>query len=91
MAVPFYRYALLTAPDLFVTTKLDVIKAQAGVQQVLTDETTGHWRQELSKTPAQQRFRPHGRAMPPSRMCTVSIDGTSATVTFQDNNHRGRQ
>ena len=29
-------------PGFFVTTKLDVSKAQAGVQQILTDETNGY-------------------------------------------------
>jgi len=29
-------------PGFFVTTKLDINKAQSGVQQILTDETNGY-------------------------------------------------
>ena len=29
-------------PGFFVTTKLDINKAQAGVQQILSDETNGY-------------------------------------------------
>jgi Domain of unknown function (DUF4333) len=73
-------------PGWFVTTKLDVNKAQAGVQQVLTDETNGYGAKNVKDVKC------NGGADPTVKKggtfdCTVSIDGAQkrVTVTFQDN------
>lgn len=74
------------APGFFVTTKLDVIKAQAGVQQVLTDETTGYGAKNVKDVKCNNGSDPTVKKGATFE-CTVSIDGTSkrVTVTFQDN------
>ena len=73
-------------PAWFVTTKLDVNKAQAGVQQVLTDETNGYGAKNVKDVKC------NGGTNPTVRKggtfdCSVSIDGAPkhVTVTFQDN------
>jgi hypothetical protein len=73
-------------PAWFVTTKLDVNKAQAGVQQVLTDETNGYGAKNVKDVNC------NGGSDPTVKKggtfdCTVSIDGAQkhVTVTFQDN------
>jgi hypothetical protein len=73
-------------PAWFVTTKLDVNKAQAGVQQVLTDETNGYGAKNVKDVNC------NGGSNPTVKKggtfdCVVSIDGAlkHVTVTFQDN------
>ncbi len=72
-------------PAWFVTTKLDVNKAQTGVQQVLTDETNGYGAKNVKDVKC------NGGSDPTVKKggtfdCTVSIDGAQkhVTVTFQD-------
>jgi hypothetical protein len=74
------------APGFFVTTKLDLNKAQAGVQQILTDQTNGYGAKNVKDVKCNQ-----GKGDPvvkkgDSFTCDVSIDGTKrhVTVTFQD-------
>ena len=74
-------------PGFFVTTQLDVNKAQAGVQQVLTDETNGYGAKNVKDVKCNHGQNPvvkKGGTFD----CDVSIDGASkhVTVTFQDNN-----
>lgn len=73
-------------PGFFVTTELNVDKAQAGVQQILGDETNGYGAKNVEdvicnggKNPVVKRDD--------SFDCEVSIDGTKrkVTVTFRDN------
>lgn len=69
MAVLFIGAVLILgfwAPGFFVTTKLDVIKAQAGVQQVLTDETTGTAPRTLKTSSATTVQTPRSKRAPPS-------------------------
>ena len=73
-------------PGFFVTTKLDVNKAQAGVQQVLTDETNGYGAKNVKDVqcnPGQDPVVKKGGTFD----CDVNIDGAKkhVTVTFQDN------
>lgn len=73
-------------PGFFVTTKLDVNKAQAGVQQILTDETNGYGAKnvkDVSCNHGQDPVVKKGGTFD----CDVSIDGAKkrVTVTFQDN------
>ena len=72
-------------PGWFVTTKLDVNKAQAGVQQVLTDETTGYGAKNVKDVKCNHGQDPVVKKGG-SFDCDVSIDGASkhVTVTFQD-------
>jgi hypothetical protein len=73
-------------PGFFVTTKLDVKKAQAGVQQVLADETNGYGARNVKDINCN-----HGQDPTVKKGgtfdCSVSIDGAQkhVTVTFQDN------
>ena len=73
-------------PGFFVTTKLDVNKAQAGVQQILTDETNGYGAKNVKDVKCN-----HGQDPTVTKGgtfdCSVSIDGAQkhVTVTFQDN------
>ena len=73
-------------PGFFVTTKLDVNKAQAGVQQILTDETNGYGAKNVKDVKCN-----HGQDPTVKKGgtfdCDVSIDGAAkhVTVTFQDN------
>lgn len=74
------------APGFFVTTKLDINKAQAGVQRILSDETNGYGARNVSGVKCNNGLNPtvkRGATFD----CTVSIDGTQRhlTVTFQDN------
>ena len=72
-------------PGWFVTTKLDVNKAQAGVQQVLTDETTGYGAKNVKDVKCNHGQDPIVKKGG-SFDCDVNIDGASkhVTVTFQD-------
>ncbi|MBS4730456.1 DUF4333 domain-containing protein [Mycobacterium sp. SM1] len=74
------------APGFFVTTKLDISKAQAGVQQILSDETNGYGAKNVKDVKCNNGQDPivkKGATFD----CEVSIDGTirHVTVTFQDN------
>lgn len=74
------------APGFFVTTKLDVSKAEAGVQQILTDPTNGYGARNVKDVKCNNGQNPtvkKGQTFD----CDVNIDGTkrSVTVTFQDN------
>ena len=74
------------APGFFVTTKLDVSKAQVGVQQILTDETNGYGAKNVKDVKCNNGQNPTVKKGS-SFDCDVSIDGTKrqVTVTFQDN------
>ncbi len=74
------------APGFFVTTKLDVGKAEAGVQQILTDGTNGYGAKNVKDVKCNGGQNPTVKKGA-SFDCDVSIDGTkrSVTVTFQDN------
>lgn len=72
-------------PGFFMTTKLDISKAQAGVQQILTDETNGYGAKNVKDVKCNNGQDPivkKGNTFD----CDVSIDGTrrQVTVTFQD-------
>ncbi|MDI3313906.1 MAG: DUF4333 domain-containing protein [Mycobacterium sp.] len=74
------------APGFFVTTKLDITKAQAGVQQILSDETNGYGAKNVKDVKCNNGQDPVVKKGA-SFDCEVSIDGTMrhVTVTFQDN------
>jgi hypothetical protein len=74
------------APGFFVTTKLDVNKAQAGVQQILTDETNGYGAKNVKDVKCNNGQNPTVKKGD-TFSCDVSIDGSRrhVTVTFQDN------
>lgn len=73
-------------PGFFVTTKLDVSKAQAGVQQVLSDETNGYGAKNVKDVKCNHGQNPTVKKGA-TFDCDVSIDGAPkhVTVTFQDN------
>jgi len=73
-------------PGFFVTTKLDVNKAQQGVQQVLTDESNGYGAKNVNDVKCNNGQNPTVKKGD-TFTCEVSIDGTKrqVTVTFQDN------
>ncbi|MGI9124305.1 MAG: DUF4333 domain-containing protein [Mycobacterium sp.] len=72
-------------PGVFVTTKLDVNKAQQGVQQILTDESNGYGAKNVSDVKCNNGQNPTVKKGDTFN-CEVSIDGTKrqVTVTFQD-------
>lgn len=72
-------------PGFFVTTKLDVSKAQAGVQQVLSDETNGYGAKNVKDVKCNHGQNPTVKKGA-TFDCDVSIDGAPkhVTVTFQD-------
>ena len=72
-------------PGFFVTTKLDVNKAQQGVQQILTDESDGYGAKNVSDVKCNNGQNPRVKKGD-TFTCEVSIDGTKrqVTVTFQD-------
>jgi hypothetical protein len=74
------------APGFFVTTKLDVKKAQAGVQQILTDDTNGYGAKNVKDVKCNDGQDPTVKKGG-TFDCDVSIDGTKrqVTVTFRDN------
>jgi hypothetical protein len=74
------------APGFFVITKLDVGKAEAGVQQILTDATNGYGAKNVKDVTCNNGQNPTVKKGA-TFDCDVSIDGTkrSLTVTFQDN------
>ncbi|MDM3973085.1 DUF4333 domain-containing protein [Mycobacterium marseillense] len=73
-------------PGFFVTTKLDVSKAQSGVQQVLSDETNGYGAKNVKDVKCNHGQNPTVKKGA-TFDCDVSIDGAPkhVTVTFQDN------
>ena len=72
-------------PGFFVTTKLDINKAQQGVQQILTDETNGYGAKNVKDVKCNNGQNPTVKKGD-TFTCEVSIDGTKrqVTVTFQD-------
>jgi hypothetical protein len=74
-------------PGFFVTTKLDVNKAQQGVQQVLTDQTNGYGVKSADDIKCNNGQDPVVKKNA-TFTCDVSVDGQhkQVTVTFQDNN-----
>ena len=72
-------------PGFFVTTKLDVNRAQQGVQQVLTDESNGYGATNVGDVRCNNGQNPTVKKGD-TFTCEVSIDGTKrqVTVTFQD-------
>jgi Domain of unknown function (DUF4333) len=73
-------------PGWFVTTNLDVNAAQAGVKQILSDQTNGYGAKNVQDVTCNKGANPQvekGKTFD----CEVSIDGTKrqVTVTFQDN------
>ena len=48
-------------PGFFVTTKLDVNKAQQGVQQILTDETNGYGAKNVKDVKCNNGAEPDGQ------------------------------
>ncbi len=77
----------LWKPGFFVTDKLDVNKVQAGVQQVLTDETSGYGAKNVQNVKCNNGTNP-AMTKGTSFNCDVNIDGTNrqVTVTVQDDN-----
>jgi hypothetical protein len=74
-------------PGFFVTTKLDIGAAQAGVQQILTDEANGYGAKNVKDVKCNNGQSPTVKRGDTFN-CEVSIDGTKrqVTVTFQDDN-----
>ncbi|MCV7225227.1 DUF4333 domain-containing protein [Mycolicibacterium komossense] len=72
-------------PGWFVTTKLDVTKAQTGVQQILSDQSNGYGAKNVKDVKCNNGESPTVKKGD-SFNCEVSIDGTKrqVTVTFQD-------
>ncbi|NBQ43481.1 MAG: DUF4333 domain-containing protein [Mycobacteriaceae bacterium] len=72
-------------PGFFVTTKLDVNRAQQGVQQILTDESNGYGAKNVQDVRCNNGQNPTVKKGDTFN-CEVSIDGTKrqVTVTFQD-------
>ena len=72
-------------PGWFVTTKLDVNAAQQGVQKILSDETSGYGVKNVKNVKCNDGADPEVKAGATFN-CSVSIDGTSrtVTVTFKD-------
>jgi hypothetical protein len=72
-------------PGFFVTTKLDVNKAQAGVQQILTDQTNGYGVKTADNVKCNNGQNPTVKKGDTFN-CDVSVDGQhkQVTVTFQD-------
>jgi hypothetical protein len=72
-------------PGFFVTTKLDVNKAQQGVQQILTDDSNGYGAKNVKDVKCNNGQNPTVKKGDTFN-CEVSIDGTKrqVTVTFQD-------
>jgi Domain of unknown function (DUF4333) len=78
---------LFWKPGFLVTTKLDVNKAQAGVQQILTDQTNGYGVKTADNIKCNNGQNPTVKKGD-TFTCDVSVDGQhkQVTVTFQDNN-----
>ena len=74
-------------PGFFVTTKLDVNKAQSGVQQILTDETNGYGAKNVKNVKCNNGGDPTVKKGG-TFDCDVSIDGASQA---RDGDLPGRQ
>ena len=76
---------VLWKPGFFVTTTLDVTKAQQGVTQILTDESNGYGAKNVKDVRCNNGENPTVKKGDTFN-CEVSIDGTKrqVTVTFQD-------
>lgn len=74
-------------PGFFITTKLDVNKAQDGVKQILTDQVNGYGLQKVDTVKCNDGKNPTVKKGD-SFTCDASVDGQhkQVTVTFQDNN-----
>ncbi len=74
-------------PGFFVTTKLDVNKAQQGVKDILTNQTTGYGIDNVSDVKCNGGKNPTVKK-DDTFTCDASVDGThkQVTVTFQDDN-----
>ncbi|MBU9765460.1 DUF4333 domain-containing protein [Mycobacterium sp. TNTM28] len=72
-------------PGWAVTTKLDINKAQSGVEQVLTDKTNGYGATKVSGVKCNDGENPEVKK-DSTFDCEVTIDGTKrkVTVTFKD-------
>lgn len=72
-------------PGWFVTTKLDIDKAQSGVEQILTDKTNGYGATKVSGVKCNEGQNPTVKK-DGTFDCEVTIDGTKrkVTVTFKD-------
>jgi hypothetical protein len=72
-------------PGFFMTTKLDVAKAQVGVQQILSDQANGYGAKNVKDVQCNNGQSPTVKKGDTFN-CEVSIDGTKrqVTVTFQD-------
>jgi hypothetical protein len=73
-------------PGWFVTTELDVNKAQEGVTKILTDEENGYGNKSVSDVNCNDGKNPKVKKGD-TFTCEVSVDGTKrkVTVTFQNN------
>jgi hypothetical protein len=73
-------------PGFFVTTKLDVSKAQSGVQQILTDQVNGYGVKNVKDIKCNDGKKPTVKKGDTFN-CDASVDGQhkQVTVTFQDN------
>ncbi|HZQ31414.1 MAG TPA: DUF4333 domain-containing protein, partial [Mycobacterium sp.] len=74
-------------PGFFITTKLDVNKAQDGVKQILTDQVNGYGLQKVDSVKCNNGQNPTVKKGD-TFTCDASVDGQhkQVTVTFQDNN-----
>ncbi|MGE5696736.1 MAG: DUF4333 domain-containing protein [Candidatus Sericytochromatia bacterium] len=74
-------------PGFFVTTKLDVNKAQQGVKDILTNQTTGYGIDKVTDVKCNGGKNPTVKKND-TFTCDASVDGThkQVTVTFQDDN-----
>jgi Domain of unknown function (DUF4333) len=72
-------------PGFFVTTKLDVNKAQSGVQQILTDQVNGYGVKNVKDVKCNEGKNPTVKKGE-TFTCDASVDGQhkQVTVTFQD-------
>jgi hypothetical protein len=74
-------------PGFFVTTKLDINKAQDGVAHILSDEKDGYGAKNVTGVKCNNGQNPTVKKGDTFK-CQVSVDGSprTVTVTFQDNN-----
>lgn len=72
-------------PGWAMTTKLDINKAQSGVEQILTDKTNGYGATKVTGVKCNDGENPTVKK-DSTFDCEVTIDGTKrkVTVTFKD-------
>ena len=72
-------------PGFFVTTKLDVKKAQEGVQQILTDDVNGYGAKDVKNVDCNNGENPTVKKGG-TFDCNATVEGQARklTVTFQD-------